>query len=53
MGPRFGVESTGYYYYYYYYCYSYVRYTSVITSDFLSQHPSPNHGPWKAKRVST
>ena len=43
--------STVYYYYYYYY--SYIRYTSVIASDFLSQHPSPNHGPWEAKGVST
>ena len=28
---------------YYYY---YIRYTSVIEIDFLSQHPSPNHGLW-------
>ena len=26
---------------------------SVIVGDFLSQHPSPNHGLWEAKRVST
>ena len=26
-----------------------MRYTSVIASDFLSQHPSLNHGLWEAK----
>ena len=30
-----------------------IRYTSVIASDFLSQYPSPNHGLWETKRVST
>ena len=35
------------------YCYYYIRYTGVIAIDFLSQHPSPNHGLWEAKRVST
>ena len=30
-----------------------IKYTSVIVIDFLSQHPSPNHGLWEAKRVST
>ena len=33
--------------------YYYIRYTSVIASDFLSQHPRPNHGLWEEKRVST
>ena len=42
-----------YYYYYFYYYYYYIRYTSVIAMDFLSQNPSPNHGFWEAKRVST
>ena len=27
------------------------RYTSVIASDFLSRHSSPNNGLWEAKRV--
>ena len=31
----------------------YLRHTSVIAIDFLSQHPSPNQGLWQAKRVST
>ena len=26
-----------------------MRYTSVIASDFLYQHRSPNHGLWEAK----
>ena len=30
-----------------------IKYTRVIVIDFLSQHPSPNHGLWEAKRVST
>ena len=30
-----------------------MRYTSVIASDFLSQHPSPTHGLREAKRIST
>ena len=42
-----------YHYYYYYYYYYYLRFTSVIAMDFLSQHPSPNHGFWEAKGVST
>ena len=45
-------------YYYYYYLLLlllliYIRYTSVIAIDFLTQHPIPNHGLWEAKRVST
>ena len=43
------IYSVGVTYYYYYY----IRCTSVIAIDFLSQHPSPNHGLWEAKRVST
>ena len=31
----------------------YIRYTSVIASHFLSQHPSRNHGLWAAKSVFT
>ena len=30
-----------------------IKYTRVFVIDFLSQHPSPNHGLWEAKRVST
>ena len=37
---------------YYCYCY-YLRYSSVVGIDFLSQHPSPNHRLWEAKRVIT
>ena len=32
------------------YFYYYVRYASVIASDFLSQYLSPNHGLWKQRR---
>ena len=36
-------------------CHYFAKYviTSAIAIDFLSQHPSPNHGLWKSKRVST
>ena len=27
--------------------------TTAIAIDSLSQHPSPSHGLWEAKRVST
>ena len=30
--------------------YYYLRYTSVISIDFLCQHPSPNHGLWGGQR---
>ena len=29
-----------------------LTYASVIAIDFLSQHPSPNHGLWETKRLS-
>ena len=31
------------------YFYYYIRYASVIASDFLSQYLSPNHGLWKQR----